>query len=384
MAMDSRIQVCFVLPGYELRPAGGHKVVYQYANHMASQHGDEFRVEIHESHHLVMSPMAHPGLGTRLLLQYRALRSRAALSHKPRWFPLDANVKETQWLGNPKLRLGANDVLIATACQTVPFVCHQTERTGAAGIYLIQHYESWSAPDDFVRGTWQAGLKNVVIAPWLLEMAGELGVEASYLPNAVDADLYPQGPGLTERKPSVLAMISPSAFKRSDLVLETFRILHERCPEIALRTFGTIEKPIDWPDYIEHVRDPSHQELVGLYQASRVYLSTADSEGWGLPAAESLLCGCGVASTENGGVRAFAEDVAFFSPTGDANSLADNVITGCCDLPDVQQRVDEGRRRLATYSPDSAGERFVELCRNAAMHVPRSTPTVATNRRSSL
>lgn len=366
MVEHNRTRVCIVLPGYSTQPAGGHRVLYEYANHMAARFPDEFEIEIHESHRLVLSPLRHPPVKEQLLLLHRAARAKYLLSRGRRWFPLDSRISETQWLGAPRIRVGRGDVLVATGCQTVPFVARLAERTGASALYFIQGYESWLADEAFVRSTWRAGLHNVVISPWLRAKGEELGVPTTLLPNAVDATRFPLGPRLRARTPSVLALISPVPLKRSDLVLEAFRRIHAREPGIALRTFGTIPKPQGWPDYIEHTRSPRHEALVALYQSTQVYMATSDSEGWGLPPAEALLCGSAIVSTDNGGVRAYAEGVARFSPVGDALGLTDNAILTCHELDDAQRRVDEGRARVQAHTPERAGEQFAELCRNAA------------------
>lgn len=366
MVDHNRTRVCIVLPGYSTQPAGGHRVLYEYANQMATRFPDEFEIQIHESHRLVLSAMRRPAVKTQLLLLYRASRARYVLAHGRRWFPLDDRITETQWLGEPRIRIGHGDVLVATGCQTVPFVRRLADRTGASALYFIQGYESWLADEAFVRETWRAGLRNVVISPWLQAKGAELGVTATLLPNAVDATRFPLGPAQRERQPSVLALISPVPLKRSDLVLDAFRRIHEREPGIALRTFGTIPKPDGWPDYIEHTQSPRHEVLVHLYQNTRVYMAASDSEGWGLPPAEALLCGSAIVSTDNGGVRAYAEGVARFSPVGDPLGLADNAILSCQEPDDAQRRVDEGRARLLAHSPQRAGEQFAELCREAA------------------
>ncbi|SER91245.1 Glycosyltransferase involved in cell wall bisynthesis [Propionibacterium cyclohexanicum] len=366
MADNHPIRIHIVLPGYSAQPAGGHRILYQYANHLVRHHPDEFTVTIHESHRLVLSPTPRPDRVQQLLLLYRALRARRMVARPGRWFPLDPRIAETQWLGLPRIRAAAGDVLVATGCQTVPYVRRLAHRTRASTLYFIQGYESWLADESFVRSTWRAGLGNVVVSPWLAAKGAELGVSTTLLPNAVDADDFPPGPPLAQREPSVLALVSPVPLKRSDLVLAAFERIHARDPRIGLCTFGTIPKPAGWPGYIEHTHSPSHDELVHLYQNAQVYLATSDSEGFGLPPAEALLCGAAVVSTDNGGVRAYADGVALFSPIGDAESLADNAMRICRNPAAAQPRVDEGRRRLRAHSPYDAGEQFAELCRTAA------------------
>lgn len=350
--------VRFFLPGLARRAVGGYKVAYEYANHLASCYADLVAVEVHHAMWFRIAVPARQLSRPHALTEYA---KQALLSIRGvRWYPLDRAVKSKVWIGRPRIDAQPDDVWVATACQTAPFVSEQS--TPGRGVYFIQHFESWGAPQEFVEETWRLNLDKVVIAPWLLGKAAELGVTATYIPNAIDAEQFRLGPPQQQRPRSVLAMISAVSFKRLDLVVAAFEAIHRRDPEIVLRTFGTIPRPAELPAYVNHTKDPTPAELVALYQSSRVYMTASDAEGWHLPPAEAALCGCALVSTDIGGVRAYAESFAMFSPPGQAEPLADNARYLCDHPVEAQRRVNEGRASLTSYTPAAAADRFAQFC----------------------
>ncbi|MFV5692472.1 glycosyltransferase family 4 protein [Flavobacterium sp. LT1R49] len=71
------------------------------------------------------------------------------------------------------------------------------------------------------------------------------------------------------------------------------------------------------------VKPKSDKEIVKVYQESDIFISTSYSEGFGLPPLEAMACGCGVITSDSGGVSEFAinnVNCIVFSP-GDYKSL---------------------------------------------------------------
>lgn len=352
--------VHILLPGYASRPVGGYKVVYEYANHLASL--PRVKVEVHESFAFLHAhkPGDHPLPIFSLAL--KRLKSFVAKRLRPRWFALDPRVEERSWVALPRFVVRAGDVVVATSAGTVPFAAQTVNRGGGRGIYFIQHFESWSMPEDFVIETWRAGLRNVVIAPWLADIAYDLGVPAELVPNGVDASSFPKGPPLSERAPSVLALLSSVPFKRADLLVQAFIQLHEARPDVMIKTFGTDERPAALPTFVEHHKQPRPEVLRALYASSTVYMTASDAEGWHLPPAEALLSGAALVSTDIGGVRAYADGVALFVPVGDPHALALAALDVLEHPESAQQRTDKGRDKLIAWGPREAATAFAGVC----------------------
>src|SRR5262249_44957876 len=68
----------------------------------------------------------------------------------------------------------------------------------------------------------------------------------------------------------------------------------------------------------------SPQQLTELYNSCQVFLNPSWMEGWGLPAAEAMACGCALVSTANSGVNEFAANgrSALLAPVKAVDELA--------------------------------------------------------------
>jgi glycosyltransferase involved in cell wall biosynthesis len=118
-------------------------------------------------------------------------------------------------------------------------------------------------------------------------------------------------------------------------------------PKLQAILFGVYPKPEGLPDWIEYRRDPPQEELVAsIYNGSSIYVCPSWAEGFGLPPAEAMACGCAIAVTDSGGVRDFAEDgvTALISPPKDPEALAANLMSLLTN--------DELRTRLARGGHD--------------------------------
>lgn len=354
------MRVVFVLPGISDAPVGGYQVVYNYANFLS----DELGLDVYLVHDPTITRASNSYLSHKEALQWGVIGIAKTLirairqNHQtPTWFRLSPNVKS---MSMPARLFTARDtdIIIATSVQTAHTVLKLTEHAHAHGFYFIQHYEVWSAPKDFVDSTWKLPLQKIVIAPWLVDIAHRLGEPAALVPNAMDSGAFPAGPDLDNRPSSVIAMVSPVPYKRTDLVCELFSLIADEYPDTKLSTFGICDKPDGLPEQCAHYKQPNHQTLSQLYQSNQVYVCTSDFEGWGLPPAEALISRCMVVSTDIGGVRSYADGTALFSPVGDTQLLFNNVKSVLQHPKDFQTGVDKARSDLCAYSPADAATRF--------------------------
>ena len=343
--------ISVVLPGYPTHAGGGYKVVYQYANHLV-QAG-------HQVHLVQMRPdqarLREEKL-SRVVLRF--LQYRLGRRMKPRWFALDRRVRVTNYARQFVGGVPRSDVVVATAMETADLVARVVARQGIQGVYFIQGYESWGEDSMKVDATWRLPLHRIVVGPWLAEKAVELGVTAVQVSNAIDGADFPPGPPLTSRPLRVLALVSDLPLKRADLVAEAFARIAADMPEVELCTFGVIPKPSGLPSQSLHFQSPSPDRLRAAYQQCRVYICASDTEGWGLPPAEAMSSGAAVVSTENGGVRGYADGVALFSPVGDATALAENTLRLLRDETHCAELAGAGQARIRSYTPRMAAESF--------------------------
>lgn len=343
--------ISLILPGYATHAGGGYKIAYQYSNFLATAGHRVHIVQMRPDHMRDLKPDWLRG-------SLRSIVYRLGRRARPRWFKLDRRISVTNYPRQSVAYIPKSDVVIATAMETANVASLAAAHLGVPGIYFIQHYELWSDDSSYVDATWRLPLKKIVIAPWLEQMAAGFGEFAVIVPNAIDAEAFPMGRGLAERPMQILGLVSDLGWKRVDVLAEAMRLVRAEMPDVILKTFGVIQKPAELPPEVQHTRSPSPAELRSLYQESRVYLCTSDSEGFGLPAAEAMASGTAVASTDIGGVRSYADGVALFSPVGDAQSLAQNVLLLLRDTAQAQERASRGRERVAAYPPDAAAGAF--------------------------
>lgn len=351
-------QVVFLLPGRPRRPVGGYKVVYAYANDLARR-GNAVHV-VHSPGFLDGEgsrphPLARGKFATSLLL------SRVSRITGTQWADLDSTITVMERLTPPQLSVGPGDLVIATAVQTMPYAARVAAATGARGVALIQGFETWSASTEVVEAAWRLPLFRIVVSPWLAERGRDLGVETHLLRNAVRADDFPLGAPIEKRPFRVGSMLSRQPSKRMDVAVAVFRRLRDLAPHIQGVAFGVKRRPRELPRYVEYVRSPSPDELARLYQGLRVYVSTSDTEGWGLPASEATMAGAAVVSTENGGTRSALGDSALYARPGDVDGLVRQVLMLVGDEDAAQLNATRGRARLAAYSFEDATDRLSRL-----------------------
>lgn len=116
-------------------------------------------------------------------------------------------------------------------------------------------------------------------------------------------------------------------------------------------------------------------ELKALYRHARLFLFPSLTEGFGLPAAEAMACGCPVIASSGGAIPEVC---------GDAAVICDPLDEALWTRTIGELQVDEGRRaalamagreRIARFTWDAAARRLLELAGTAAvMDAPRPAP----------
>ena len=342
--------VTIITPGFSGHAVGGYKVVYEYANFLVAQ-----------GHTVTMAQMRPAQLRGNGSVKSRVLRAaqyRIGRHKRPGWFALDSRVSVINYPTQDASAIPQTDVVVATAMETADFANQVSQDRGIPGAYFIQHYEDWMYGTDLVDATWRLPLQKLVIAPWLAEKGAELGVTSILVRNAIDSRVFPAGPAISERPLQVLALASDLEWKRTDLVAEVMAAVAAHIPSAQLRVFGTLERPQILPAEVEYLQSPSPEVLRALYQSSRVFVCASDAEGSALPPGEAMSSRAAVASTDIGGVRVYADGVALFSPRGDSEALAANVIRLLTDETECEHYASAGLARILGYTPDDAAAVF--------------------------
>ena len=352
------MKIKFVLPGYFDFPIGGHAVVYHYANYLARKDHD---VEV------VLAKQFIPDTGP--VLSMRSMKRRLwpmVTRYKNRplisWFDLDPRVRFRlvhHW--HDRVLRGA-DVVVATAWQTANAVA-RAKPSAARAFYLMQHYETWAGPKAEVDATFGLGLHVIAISQWLVNTAKSLGSkDITHIPNGLDHSRF-RVTAPIDRPAGILTLNHDAAFKGVPDALAVLERVHREFPEVPVRMFGLPKRDSAMPEWIEYFRNPAPDELVKLYNAASIYLSASLAEGWALPPAEAMACGCLFVGTDNGGCREFAEHgrTALLSIPGDREALYNNLHHALADPESTNSIRNLGTQEIAGFNWQASGESLDRL-----------------------
>jgi glycosyltransferase involved in cell wall biosynthesis len=321
------MKITFVLPGYPRKPVGGCRVVYEYANHLSTR-GHEMTVA-----HATKLPTNL--IGSRGPI-YLGVKNRIKdivypiIQPRPHWQAICRGVKLTYI---PELSSGFvpdSDVVFATAWQTAEAVAGYPASKGTK-CYLVMDFFPWMGPQDVIEATWRLPLFKVAISEWLRKMVCDCGApseEAVAIPVGVDHARFALSIPLRARRKRLCMMWGKGEYKTPEIGLRAILIAKERHPDLKAILFGPGSFSNRIPSWIQFRRILSEPDLVQAYNESQVFICSSSAEGFALPPAEAMACGCAVASTDCGGVREFAEHgvTALLSPVGDAETLAANIM----------------------------------------------------------
>ncbi len=320
--MITHVSITFVLPGSGHVPVGGFKVVYRYANGLATL---GYRVSVvHPAILLKTATLTH-----RLKGFARYIRGQATRSYRPDgWFRLDPRV-QVLWVPSLHPRyIPDADIVVATAAPTAEWVKDYPPSKGKK-LYLIQGLETWSRIGrERVLHTWKLPMRKIVIARWLQEVAVSLGEQAEYIPNGLEFGIFGLDIPPEVRNPFCVMMLYHHAkLKGSEDGLKAFEIVKREIPDLRVILFGVPKKPSGLPEWITYYRKPPPKVLRQLYNKAAIFVAPSWEEGWGLPASEALMCGAALVATDVGGHREFAihEETALLSPPRSPEALAKNI-----------------------------------------------------------
>jgi glycosyltransferase involved in cell wall biosynthesis len=321
------MRITFVVPTYARDPIGGIRVVYNYANELVVRGHDVAVVHVARFR---KRPGITDGRPRRQLEEivggWREVGRGAPTGVT--WQQVDPRV-ELRYVAT----LGAStipdaDVVVATAWQTADAVAALPSKKGT-GWYLIQHHETWSGRSRRVDATWQLPLRKVFIAPWLLQRAESMGLDAVRVPGAIDTEKFHVHTPIESRPQRVAMLSSEWAWKGRGDGVAALEIARRNVASLEAVLFGAGPRPADVPAWIEYEQDPPQSVLVeDVYNGSALYLCPSHAEGWHLPPAEAMACGTAVVSTAIDGVADYAIDgrTALLAPVGDSGALAARLV----------------------------------------------------------
>jgi L-malate glycosyltransferase len=295
------MRITFALPRYLNSPAGGFKVVYEYANHLQAR---GHQVTLLHPRNLEPSVGLIEQVKSNLWPHKLHLRDRTLVP----WFKFRKGVRV---LLVPDLRedfMPPGDAVVATGYRTAFWINRYAAEKGQK-YYLVQSYEIWDGPEEEVNSTWVLPLHKIVIAKWLLSLAEDFGEgeRTTYIPNGLDFSQFRVTTPLTNRPLRVGMLAHPLALKGTSDGIAALEQARKLIPEMQAVLFGTQRRPTVLPDWVDYKQQPTAEELLALYNSCAVFLHPSWVEGWPLPPAEALACGCALVAAANPGVKDYAE-----------------------------------------------------------------------------
>ncbi len=317
------MRITFVLPGWARFPVGGFKMVYSYASRLAEKGHKVCIVHTLQLHRKNMNLWKK---SIRVVFRSKTFLSRRV---EPRWFKFPPEIESKVVLDLSSSNIPAADAVIATAWSTAESVNKLSPDKGAK-FYFIQGYENWGTGDEKVNASFKLPLKKIVVSTWLekrLESKGEKAI--ARIPNGLDFEVFRITKPVDNRFPARIGMCySIYEWKGSKDGIKALKIARERFPQLQSIFFSVCPRHSEIPSWVEYRRNPSPSQLIDIYNSCSIFISPSWAEGWGLPAAEAMACGCAVVSTDCGGIREYAEHEinALLSPPEDPQALARSII----------------------------------------------------------
>lgn len=287
----------FILPFFPIKPGGGCKIMYEYANRLA-QKGYDVKV-----YHVATLP----NMAYKYPHWLRYLRNCILYLHsKPSWFTFhkDVQFKNIPCLEDRYIRNA--DFSISTMWATAIELSKLRETTGRK-INLIQDYELWIGNNkELLHSTYRLPIIHVTISDFLAEIVKkESGLNPYIIYNGIDNTVFKIKNDIEKRNPySVSMLYSIEKRKGSWYGLKALEACHKVCPQLKVELFGVYPKPKGLPSWIHYNQNP--KDLYSVYNSTAIFFTPSNNEGWGLPATEALFCGCALVCTDIKGHQAFA------------------------------------------------------------------------------
>lgn len=315
----------FLLPGICITPIGGVKVVLEYANKMVE---DGNSVNIIYPVKLKFAELQHPSLLMRLTLAKKlftkTIKKQGTVTS---WFLLNKKVKEILVPRLAAKYIPDADITFATAWQTAEWLNTYPKNKGKK-MYLLQHFEDWCGTKEEIDATWKMPFYKIVISNWLQEYAASLNEKSFIVNNGLDFNSFGITTPIQNRKPfNFIMLYHHFNWKGSADGIAAMEIVKQKFPAVSLTLFGIDAAPKNLPSWIIYHRKP--KDLKKLYNDAAVFLSASWGEGWALPPAEAMQCGCAVVITDIGGHRDYGINGTdlLLAPVKDSAGFANMIIS---------------------------------------------------------
>ncbi len=292
----SSLRINIILPFPLTKPVGGGKIMYEYAN----------RLQERGHHVIVIHSIRRPFKKMKSPLWWKHFNYKVRRAARPKWFPLHKDVKSVIVSEITNAHIPDGDIVLSTWWEMAYMIEHLNPSKGRP-FNLIQDYEVWKGNHEQVHKSYHLSISHLVIAKYLQELVQRhSGICPIHIPNAIETGVFHLKTPIRERDPfSIIMLYSKEPRKGTSFGLQALKELKQSIPQLKVTLFGVYDAP-ELPDWITYYKRPDN--LVMLYNQSAVFFSPSLGEGWALPPAEAMACGCAVVCTAIGGHADYAID----------------------------------------------------------------------------
>jgi glycosyltransferase involved in cell wall biosynthesis len=211
-------------------------------------------------------------------------------------------------------------------------------------------------------------LHKVVVSRWLHEAVLALGESGgvTHIPPGVELNTFRVDVAPQDRIPFRVGMLAHDwSVKGMTYAIEALSQIREACPKLEAVAFGRGDLPAKraLPPWVEFVQSPSRQALANLYNSLAIFLHSSVIEGWPMPPAEALACGCALVASDSRGVRDYAVDgeTALVVPVRDSAALAARTLELIENDPLRLRLATAGRRAIEAFPAMASADRLETL-----------------------
>jgi glycosyltransferase involved in cell wall biosynthesis len=284
----------FVFPFLPTKPVGGAKNMYEFANRLAAK-----------GHHItILYSIRRPFKKQKTPVWFRLFLTKRRLK-SVNWFTLSNEITVKVVPEITDQYVPDADATLSTWWQMAYAVSELSESKGRK-FNFIQDYELWTGQDEKVHASYSLPVHHIVIAKYLSDLVVKFSSKKPTLVNTpIDSKKFKLINPIKDRLScSLIMMYSKEPRKGSTYGIQALQKLKKELPELKVSFFSVYPQNEEIPDWIEFYQRPDN--LPDLYNEHAIFFSPSLGEGWGLPPAEAMACGCAVVCTDIGGHQDYA------------------------------------------------------------------------------
>jgi glycosyltransferase involved in cell wall biosynthesis len=231
---------------------------------------------------------------------------------------------------------------------------------------VLRHPEAFPAWTRLYARTWlgptlRAARRLVAVSEFsrreTVALAGVPEERIDVVPNAVDALFTVDGPAAEGDYLLAVGTLEPR--KNLARAAAAARLAGLELRVVGARGWGGVEAGGDGAFWLGRVPD---EELAALYRGARCLVYPSLYEGFGIPVAEAMACGCPVVTSRSSAMADVAGDAAVLVDPLDPTAIAAGVDDAAARRTELVAR---GLERAAAFTWERAAAAAVEAYRNA-------------------